>query len=91
MGHRREEECISVALTHEILNPLPVMAEVKSPKAGAIVLFAGKLSTHLQPPLPSQSYQVLHATTSTASPSHILSIRRTHRGRSKQCFRLRVA
>lgn len=43
--HRREEECISVTLTHEILNPLPVMAEVKSPKAGAIVLFAGTLTT----------------------------------------------
>ncbi|KAF6237249.1 hypothetical protein HO173_004717 [Letharia columbiana] len=40
-GHRQEEECTSVALTHDILNPLSIMAEVKSPKAGAIVLFAG--------------------------------------------------
>ena len=45
-SHRREEEeqeeeGISVALTHEILNPTLVMNKVKSPKAGAIVLFAG--------------------------------------------------
>lgn len=47
-SQRREEECISVALTHDMLNPLSIMAEVKSPKAGAIVLFAGRLSTNLQ-------------------------------------------
>ncbi|KAL9137364.1 MAG: hypothetical protein Q9175_001436 [Cornicularia normoerica] len=40
-GQRQEEECIFVALTHDILNPLSTMAEVKSPKAGATVLFAG--------------------------------------------------
>ena len=49
--YRQQEESISVALTHDILDPLSIMAEVKSPKAGAIVLFAGRLSTHLQPPL----------------------------------------
>lgn len=38
---KEEEEGISVALTHELLNPLHVMNKVKSPKAGAIVLFAG--------------------------------------------------
>lgn len=42
-GYRREEECISVALTHDILDHLSIMADVKSPKAGAIVLFAGRL------------------------------------------------
>ena len=43
-GHRREEkeEGISVALTRETLSPTLVMNEVKSPKAGAIVLFAGR-------------------------------------------------
>ena len=41
---RRGEECMSVALTHDNLNPLSIMAEVKSPKAGAIVLFAGTFS-----------------------------------------------
>ena len=43
-GHlleKEEEEGISVALTHETLSPLLVMNKVKSPKAGAIVLFAG--------------------------------------------------
>ena len=37
----KEEEGISVALTHDILNPTLIMNKVKSPKAGAIVLFAG--------------------------------------------------
>ena len=41
--YRQQEESISVALTHDVLDPLSIMAEVKSPKAGAIVLFAGKL------------------------------------------------
>ena len=45
-GLRREEERTFVALTRNTLDPLSIMAEVKSPKAGAIVLFAGKLSTH---------------------------------------------
>lgn len=36
------EDGITVALTYEILQPLAVMAHVKSPKAGAVVLFAGK-------------------------------------------------
>ena len=46
-SHRREDEeqqeedGISVALTHETLNPTLAMTKVKSPKAGAIVLFAG--------------------------------------------------
>ena len=62
----REEECVSVTLTHDDLNPLSIMAEVKSPKAGAIVLFAGTLSVPYSTPLPSQSYQVLHVTTSMA-------------------------
>ena len=39
--HRVEEDSISVTLTNSILNPLAIMAEVKSTKAGAIVLFAG--------------------------------------------------
>lgn len=42
--YRQQEESISVTLTHDILDPLSIMAEVKSPKAGAIVLFAGRLS-----------------------------------------------
>ena len=46
---RREEECISVTLTHDNLNPLSIMAEVKSPKAGATVLFAGTFSTRPRP------------------------------------------
>ena len=43
-GHRheeKEEEGISVALTHDTLSPTLIMNKVKSPKAGAIVLFAG--------------------------------------------------
>lgn len=47
---RQEDQCIFVALTHDTLNPLSVMADVKSPKAGAIVLFAGRLCTRLQLP-----------------------------------------
>ena len=46
-NHLHEEDCISVALTHDKLNPLTIMASVKSPKAGAIVLFAGN-----SPPIP---------------------------------------
>jgi len=41
----REEENIFVGLTHEHLNVDSIMAKVKSPKAGAIVLFAGKRNT----------------------------------------------
>lgn len=33
-----------VALTHDVLNPQAMMDRVRSPKAGAIVLFAGKAS-----------------------------------------------
>lgn len=38
-----EGEDISVALTHEPLDAREIMNQVKSPKAGAIVLFAGEL------------------------------------------------
>lgn len=44
--YREGEEGVSVELTNGSLNPLSVMAEVKSPKAGAIVLFAGPLLVH---------------------------------------------
>ena len=37
-----KEDGISVALTHGILDARAVMNEVRSPKAGAIVLFAGQ-------------------------------------------------
>lgn len=37
-----KEDGVSVALTHELLDARAVMNEVRSPKAGAIVLFAGQ-------------------------------------------------
>ncbi|KAJ4386487.1 hypothetical protein N0V93_009384 [Gnomoniopsis smithogilvyi] len=37
----RSEPGIHVSLTHETLNPIATMAHVRSPSAGAIVLFAG--------------------------------------------------
>lgn len=37
-----KEEGISIALTHGSLDARAVMNEVRSPKAGAIVLFAGQ-------------------------------------------------
>jgi molybdopterin synthase catalytic subunit len=37
-----EEEGIHVGITHEYLDVMTSMNKVKSPKAGAIVLFAGK-------------------------------------------------
>ncbi|KAJ4416307.1 hypothetical protein N0V82_006837 [Gnomoniopsis sp. IMI 355080] len=37
----RSEPGIHVSLTHEILDPIATMAHVRSPSAGAIVLFAG--------------------------------------------------
>ncbi|KAK3174056.1 hypothetical protein OEA41_001300 [Lepraria neglecta] len=39
--HCLKEEGISVALTHDTLDARSIMDEVRSPKAGAIVLFAG--------------------------------------------------
>ena len=45
-----KEDGISVALTHGLLDARAVMNEVRSPKAGAIVLFAGQ-----SPPLTTQS------------------------------------
>ena len=36
-----KEDGVSVALTHGLLDVRTVMNEVRSPKAGAIVLFAG--------------------------------------------------
>jgi molybdopterin synthase catalytic subunit len=36
-----EEDGIFVALTHETLDAVAIMNKVRSPKAGAIVLFAG--------------------------------------------------
>ncbi|KAG8671451.1 hypothetical protein FPOAC1_004699 [Fusarium poae] len=39
-----EQDCY-VALTHDHLNAQAIMDRVRSPSAGAIVLFAGKLST----------------------------------------------
>jgi molybdopterin synthase catalytic subunit len=39
-----EQDCY-VALTHDHLNAQAIMDRVRSPSAGAIVLFAGKLSS----------------------------------------------
>jgi hypothetical protein len=39
------EQDIYVSLTYDELNAKSVMDRVKSPKAGAVVLFAGKSST----------------------------------------------
>lgn len=38
---RFEEEGLFVALTHDTLDAVTIMNKVRSPKAGAIVLFAG--------------------------------------------------
>lgn len=38
-----KEQGISVALNHDYLDVGTIMDEVRSPKAGAIVLFAGEL------------------------------------------------
>ena len=40
--HCIKEDGISVALTHGLLDARAIMNEVRSPKAGAIVLFAGQ-------------------------------------------------
>jgi hypothetical protein len=40
------EDGIYVALTHEHLDPLAIMNKVRSPSAGAIVLFAGAAFLH---------------------------------------------
>lgn len=37
----REDEHVYVALTHAHLDVLSIMNKVKSPQAGAVVLFAG--------------------------------------------------
>ena len=48
-----KEDGISVALTHGLLDARAVMNEVRSPKAGAIVLFAGQYPRlTMQSPLP---------------------------------------
>jgi molybdopterin synthase catalytic subunit len=39
---RLSESSVAVELTHDPLDVLAVMNEVKSPEAGAVVLFAGK-------------------------------------------------
>jgi len=36
-----EEDGVFVALTHDTLDAVAIMNKVRSPKAGAIVLFAG--------------------------------------------------
>ena len=47
------EDGISVALTHGLLDARAIMNEVRSPKAGAIVLFAGQYPRlTMQSPLP---------------------------------------
>lgn len=38
-----EEDGVFVALTHDTLDAVAIMNKVRSPKAGAIVLFAGML------------------------------------------------
>jgi molybdopterin synthase catalytic subunit len=38
-----EEDGVFVALTHDTLDAVAIMNKVRSPKAGAIVLFAGTL------------------------------------------------
>jgi molybdopterin synthase catalytic subunit len=38
-----EEDGVYVALTHDTLNAVAIMDKVRSPKAGAVVLFAGTL------------------------------------------------
>lgn len=42
-----EEEGIFVGLTHDALDPAAIMNKVRSPKAGAIVLFAGTIRLDL--------------------------------------------
>lgn len=51
------EEGISVSLTHSPLDIPLIVASVKSPKAGAIVLFAG--SHHVIPPPLKQNYHAI--------------------------------
>ena len=41
------DEGVSVSLTHSTLDIPSIMAQVRSPKAGAIVLFAG-ITIHLE-------------------------------------------
>jgi molybdopterin synthase catalytic subunit len=38
-----QEDGVFVALTHDTLDAVAIMNKVRSPKAGAIVLFAGTL------------------------------------------------
>jgi hypothetical protein len=38
-----EDEAVHVALTYDHLDVVPIMNRVRSPKAGAIVLFAGEV------------------------------------------------
>jgi molybdopterin synthase catalytic subunit len=43
----QEDECF-VALTHDLLDAKAMMDRVRSPKAGAIVLFAGNVNERPQ-------------------------------------------
>ena len=50
MAKELSEGACYVALTHELLDAKVMMDKVRSPKAGAIVLFAGnKFDTNLWP------------------------------------------
>ena len=44
-----EEQGVYVELTNNLLDPLSIMNRVRSPQAGAIVLFAGMLSPTVFP------------------------------------------
>ncbi|KAM0802172.1 Molybdopterin biosynthesis MoaE [Usnea florida] len=80
--HRIEEDSISVTLTNSILNPLSIIAEVKSPKAGAIVVFAGttrdnfdgKPVTHLEyTSYPPRALQTMLSIAHSVKEKHCLT------------------
>jgi molybdopterin synthase catalytic subunit len=67
-----EEENIHVELTHDNLDVISIISKVKSPKAGAIVLFAGN------PPTPNRisqnlQYRILMAVLSNQAQHEIHS------------------
>jgi hypothetical protein len=45
-----DDEDIHVELTYDHLDITTIMAKVKSPKAGAIVLFAGRIAIYIHQP-----------------------------------------
>lgn len=82
MWEASEDGCY-VALTHDHLNVQDVMNRVRSPAAGAIVLFAGKSPTLLwQQEYRTNISQEQHGTTLVASPSRSSS---THHTTNSPC------